>query len=186
MCFRRTRTSRQRGLAGLNGRADIRRKPVVAETPGRGANPWPTSIVGLGAGARRGHAQLQLPARSRNKTRGGLCRVRLGAAVVMGGTDAVTGTGATASAVYLPASRASPAVAGGCGSREIASGGGVVPDRLFRGAERLCVRIRARRRRGHRAILRPGAGVCWNDAGLGVLCWCLTGWRTLRRLRPCT
>ena len=46
---------------------------------------------------------MQLPAHSRNKTRGGLRRVRLGAAVVTGGTDAVTETSATASAVQLPA-----------------------------------------------------------------------------------
>ena len=58
----------------LVGRADIRHKPVATETPGRGAGPWPASIAGLGAGARRGHAQLQLPAHSRNKTRGGLPR----------------------------------------------------------------------------------------------------------------
>ena len=74
------------------GRADIRCKPVAAETPGRGAGPWLASIVGLGAGAGRRHAQLQQPTHSRNKTRGGLRRVRLGVAVVTGGTDAVTET----------------------------------------------------------------------------------------------
>ena len=123
----------------LVGRADIRHKPVATETPGRGAGPWPASIAGLGAGARRGHAQLQLPAHSRNKTRGGLRRVRLGAAVVTGGADAVTDTSATASAVHLPAmspgddvvvvledlpaSRVFPAAAGGFGRRETVSGG---------------------------------------------------------------
>ena len=85
------------------GRADIRRKPVATEIPGRGAGLWPASIVGLDASTRRGHAQLQLPAHSRNKTCGGLRRVRLGATVVAGGTDAVTETNATASAVHLPA-----------------------------------------------------------------------------------
>ncbi len=123
----------------MGGRADIRRKPVAMEMPGRGAGPWPASVVGLDAGARRRHAQLQLPAHSRNRTRGGLRRVRLGAAVVMGGTNAVTETSATASAVHLPAmspggdvvvvledlpaSRAFPAAAGGCGCRETVSGG---------------------------------------------------------------
>ena len=76
---------------------------MATETPGRGAGLWPASIVGLGAGARRRHAQLQLPAHSRNKTWGGLRRVRLGATVVAGGTDAVTETNATANAVHLPA-----------------------------------------------------------------------------------
>ena len=120
------------------GRADIRRKPVATDTPGRGAGPWPASIVGLGAGARRRHAQLQLPAHPRNKTQGGLRRVRLGVAVVTGGTDAFTETSTTVSAVHLPAmslgdvvvvledlpaSRSSPAAAGDFGRRGTASGG---------------------------------------------------------------
>ena len=76
---------------------------MATDTSGRGADPWPASIAGLGAGARREHAQLQLPAHARNKTRGGLRRGRHGAAVVAGGTDAVTETNATASAMHLPA-----------------------------------------------------------------------------------
>ena len=97
---------RRRVLAGLNGRAwraDIRRKPLATETPGRGVDSWLASIVGLGAGARRRHAQLQLPAHSMNKKRGGLRRIRLGVVIVTGGTGAVTETSATASAVHLPA-----------------------------------------------------------------------------------
>ena len=154
------------------GRADIRHKPVATEMPGRGAGPWPASIAGLGAGARRRDAQLQLPAHSRNRTRGGLPRVRLGAAVVAGGTDAVTETSATAGAgaVHLPAmslgdvvvvledlpaSRSSPAAAGGFGRCGTASGGVLISaDRLFRGSERLCVRICAFGRRGPGAIRR--------------------------------
>ena len=111
---------------------------MATDTSGRGADPWPASIAGLGAGARREHAQLQLPAHARNKTRGGLRRGRHGAAVVAGGTDAVTETNATASAMHLPAMswgdvvvvledlpafRSSSAAAGGCGHRGTASGG---------------------------------------------------------------
>ena len=82
LCFRKARTLHLRDFAGAG---------------------WPASFVGLGAGAPRRHAQLQLPAHARNKTQGGLRRVRLGAAVIKGGTDAVIETSTTASTVHLPA-----------------------------------------------------------------------------------
>ena len=118
---------------------DSKKAKMEVKAASLSVGPWPASIVGLGAGARRRVAQLQLPAHPRNKTRGGLRRVHLGAAVVTGGTDAVTDTSATASAVHLPAmspggdvvvvledlpaSRAFPAAAGGFGRRETVSGG---------------------------------------------------------------
>ena len=184
---------RRRVLAGWNGRAGVQTS---------GASRWQRERpVGAPAPGRR-QSRAWVPVQE-GETRSCRCRHTPGtehgvggAAVVTGGTDAVTETSATASAVHLPAmslgdvvvvledlpaSRAFPAAAGGCGRSETASGcvwcliGWFVAlsDSVCEFALSVVLDLEL-----------SGAGVYGNDTGLGVLRRGLTGWRALRRLRP--